>query len=72
MINQQNFWSDEKDKSKLEREIEELRTRLHAIEWDMVQGSFSKDKIPYYKKLLEEYEEMKERFERMEAEKQNG
>ena len=57
------------DNNNLEKKMEELRIRLQSIEWDMKQGSFSKDKVPYYKKLLEEYGEMKEKFERVQAEK---
>ena len=47
-----------------EEKIEELKNRLQSIEWDMQQGTFSKDKIPYYKKLLQEYEEMTLKAER--------
>ena len=45
--------------------FEELRNRLQTIEWDMKTGAFSKGKIPYYKKLLQEYEEMKNELERI-------
>jgi hypothetical protein len=47
-----------------EKKLEELRNRLQTIEWDLKAGAFSKDKIPYYKKLLQEYEEMKNLIER--------
>ena len=40
----------------MEMQMEELRDKLQAIEWDMKSGRFSKEKVPYYKKLLEEYE----------------
>ena len=51
--------------NKGENKMEDLRNRLQSIEWDMGQGTFSKDKIPYYKKLLQEYEEMKLKLERI-------
>lgn len=53
------------NKNNFEEKLEELRSRLQSIEWDMGQGTFSKDKIPYYKKLLEEYETMREKIERV-------
>ena len=62
--NQQNLECNKIDKNN-EDKMEELRNRLQSIEWDIKQGTFSKDKIPYYKKLLEEYETMREKIERL-------
>ncbi len=53
------------DENNSEEKIEELRNRLQSIEWDMKTGSFSKDKTNYYKKLLEEYEEIKEKQKKL-------
>ena len=60
-INEQNSERNKIDKIYSKERIEELRNRLQAIEWDMKQGTFSKDKIPYYKKSLQEYEEIIEK-----------
>ena len=62
---QQNLDGDEMNENNSEQRMEELRNRLQTIEWDMKIGAFSKDKIPYYKKLLQEYEEMKNELERV-------
>ena len=61
---QQNLDGTGMDKNKLEERMESLRNRLKTIEWDMKLGAFSKGKIPYYKRLLQEYEEMKNKMER--------
>jgi len=49
----------------LEYKVQELKNKLQSIEWDIKQGTFSRDKIPYYKKLLQEYEKIKNEIERM-------
>lgn len=53
------------DENNLEKNFEKIRNRLQSIGWDVKQGAFSKDKIPYYKKLLQEYEETKKKVKRL-------
>ena len=48
----------------LQNKMDELRKKLQSIEWDMREGTFNKDKIPYYKNLLQEYKEMKGKAEK--------
>jgi len=43
----------------METLIQTMRDKLQVMEWDMSTGKFSKEKMPYYKALLEKYEKLK-------------